>query len=178
MKALYAGSFAPITLGHLDVIEAASQDFEKLFVVIMANPSKNFSNEATAMHIKLLNNVIEQLGASNVVAKDRIKLSQSDKPELTVDIAGELDANILIRGVRTVTNMVEEMELAWNNRTLNPKIRTVWYPVKQGHAHISSSAVRTILTHHMTNDQCCNRLKFYLPRNIIKATVESRAIWR
>jgi len=106
---------------------------------------------------------------------------------LTANVAYDLNANVLIRGVKGVTNFDEEMQLAFNNQLLNDKIHTVWYPVNQEHWHVSSTAVREILRCtdfiHLENynydlkEYLKEKLKNYLPEEIIDTVIQNEQLY-
>lgn len=132
--ALYVGSFDPVTLGHLDVLRSASEVFENVIIAIADNPDKRslFSIEDRKHMIELS---IEDL--SNVEV--------DSFSGLTVEYAKSKGVNVLIRGLRSVTDFEFEKELAQNNGVLAPEIKTVFFMTNPEHSYISSSAVREIL---------------------------------
>ena len=133
MKAIYPGSFDPITYGHVDIIERASEVFDELVIVIMQNDDKNalFSEEERAelcrkstAHLK---NVSVMIGNG-----------------LTVDFAKKIGATILVRGIRAVTDYEYEMQLATANMALNSDIHTVFLVAQPQFSFLSSSTAKTI----------------------------------
>jgi len=177
--ALYAGSFDPITLGHLDIIKQAAQDFNELYVVLMENSSK--TQKRVDERKEWLHKVINSLKFNHVYCSTIF----FGKNILTVDVAKAFDASILIRGIRNVTNMEEELQLSFNNAILDPGIHTVWYPVSQQYAHVSSTAIRSIL--QCTKDCDYNsqnvvkgirrRLSHYLPEVIIDDIIQNKELY-
>jgi pantetheine-phosphate adenylyltransferase len=177
--AVYAGSFDPITLGHMDIITKAADDFDTVNVVVMRNPNKKATRSAE-FRADLIEKSISNLyyAGKNVFAI----YSYFDDNCLTANVAYKLSANVLIRGVKGVTNLEEEMQLAFNNQLLNDKIHTVWYPVNQEHWHVSSSAVREILRctdwlYQDTNKYLEEKLKHYLPHEIIETVIKNRQLF-
>ncbi len=132
--ALYVGSFDPVTLGHLDVLRSASEVFENVIIAIADNPDKRslFSIEDRKHMIELS---IEDLS----------KVEVDSFSGLTVEYAKSKGVNVLIRGLRSVTDFEFEKELAQNNGVLAPEIKTVFFMTNPEHSYISSSAVREIL---------------------------------
>ena len=133
MIALYPGSFDPVTYGHLDIIERASQLFDKLIIVIMENDEKKpaFSSshrkELLEKCISHLPNVSVKVGSG-----------------LTVDFAREHNCQVLIRGVRAVSDYEYEMQLATANMTLQPDIETIFLLARPQYSFLSSSTAKTI----------------------------------
>lgn len=163
-KCLYAGSFDPITLGHLDVILQAAQDFDLVQIALMSNPAKT-NQKRVELNQELIQDVINDLYSKEIY---NIVLLDPDKTRgrLLVDVAKENETKVLIRGIKGVTSLDEEMLLNFNNRKL-ADVRTVWYPVLQENYHVSSTAVRQIIQMSDKND-LLKLLKVYLPENIVK----------
>lgn len=130
--ALYAGSFDPITNGHLDVIRQGLKLADHLIVAIGIHPGKKplFSFEARAELIK----------AS--VADDRIEVVSFDG--LVVDLAKAHNAGIMVRGLRDGTDFDYEMKMAGTNLALASEIQTVFVPASPGVGHITGTLVRQI----------------------------------
>ena len=133
MIASYPGSFDPVTYGHLDIIERASQLFDKLIIVIMENDEKKpaFSS---SQRKELLEKCISHL--PNV----SVKVGSG----LTVDFAREHNCQVLIRGVRAVSDYEYEMQLATANMTLQPTIETIFLLARPQYSFLSSSTAKTI----------------------------------
>lgn len=133
MVCLYPGSFDPVTLGHMDMIRRASMLFEKVYVGILHNPDKQgcFSVEER-MH--MLRESCAGFANVKVVAY----------AGLTVDLAKQLQARVLLRGVRGNSDLESEMTLYRVNSALEPEIETVFLPAAKGMEDISSSIVRQL----------------------------------
>lgn len=133
IKALYPGSFDPITNGHLDVIERASKLFDTLEVVIMNNPNKKttFSVEE---RLDMLHRVITRF--PNVTC--------SAQEGLTVDYAKRVGAEVLVRGIRAVMDYEYELQQATANMVLSPTIETVFLLTRPKYSFLSSSVVKQI----------------------------------
>jgi pantetheine-phosphate adenylyltransferase len=133
--AVYPGCFDPITLGHIDIIERASKLFDSLHIVIAENLQKSsmFSAEErldmTINSIKHLDNV-------------EVKIYGS----LLVDYAKDVGANAIVRGIRTVSDVDYEFQLAYFNRKLAPQIITIFLAPSNEYTYISSSSIRELIT--------------------------------
>lgn len=130
---VYPGSFDPVTLGHVDLIERASKLFPNLVVAVLNNPEKKgtFSVEKrmamlTKACVHLPNVRIDSFGG------------------LLVDYMHKLDAEIVLRGLRAVTDFESEFQMAQINRQIAPGIETLFLMTSPHYAYISSSAVRQI----------------------------------
>ena len=130
---VYPGSFDPVTLGHVDLIERASVLFPELVVAVLNNPDKRgkFSVEQRMDMLRracahLTNVRIDSFGG------------------LLVDYMRKLDAGIVLRGLRAVTDFENEFQMAQVNRQIAPEIETLFLMTSPNYAYISSSAVRQI----------------------------------
>jgi pantetheine-phosphate adenylyltransferase len=136
---LYAGSFDPITNGHIDIIKRSMQFCRQLVVAIGVNPGKKtmFSEEE---RLQMINQVItkelEFLTSTNVHA---IVFSG-----LMVNLAREKGATVMVRGIRSVSDFEYEINLANVNKVLAPGVETVFLPTRPEMAVVSSSAVKEI----------------------------------
>ena len=130
---VYPGSFDPVTVGHLDLIERASSLFDQVVVAVLHNPAKTgcFTVEE---RIRLLQKACGHL--SNVTF-DRFD-------GLLVDYMHERGAQVVLRGVRGSKDFDSEMVMAQLNHQLAPDVETLFMATRPEHAHISSSAVREI----------------------------------
>ncbi|MBO6273527.1 pantetheine-phosphate adenylyltransferase [bacterium] len=132
--AIYAGSFDPITLGHIDVLKNGAKMFDKVIIAVADNPNKKcmFSVEE---RIKFIKNSIKDIPNAEV---DSFK-------GLTVEYAKKKNADILLRGLRTTADFEFETQLSQNNRAICEDIKTVFLITKPEYSFISSSAVKEIL---------------------------------
>lgn len=135
--ALYAGSFDPLTNGHLDVIRQGLTLADKLVVAIGVHPGKvpMFSFEERAA-------LIEKSVASLTVARGRVSVVSFNG--LVVDAAKDLGASIMVRGLRNTTDFDFEMPMAGMNSAMAPHIQTVFVPASPGSGHITGTLVRQI----------------------------------
>lgn len=131
--AVYAGTFDPITCGHVDLIERATRVFEKIIVAIAASPKKQplFS---LAERVQLTADVLRVYANVQVLGFD----------SLLLDFAKAHQANVVLRGLRTVTDFDYEFQLASMNRHLNPTIESIFMMPAENYMSISSSLVREI----------------------------------
>ena len=131
--AIYPGSFDPITNGHLDVLERASKIFKKVIIAVLVNPNKN-SFLSTETKVALIKESVSHL---NNVEVDSFM-------GLTVEYAKAKNANVLIRGLRAVSDFEYEMQMAQINQNLGPQLDTIFLITKVENNFVSSSIVKEI----------------------------------
>lgn len=133
ITAIYPGTFDPITNGHSDLIERASRLFEKVIVAIAASPKKTplFPVEE---RIAMAQEVLAGMGNVEVQGFD----------SLLVDFVKQCDAQVILRGLRAVSDFEYEFQLAGMNRRLAPEIETVFLTPAENYAYISSSLVKEV----------------------------------
>ena len=136
MKACYPGSFDPITLGHLDVIERAAKLFDEVIVLINHNPRKNCS-----FTIEERKSMIER-SISSLPCHSKIKVMVGQG--LTVKFAEQIGVDAIVRGIRAVSDYEYELTQATANMMLNGKIETVFLIARPEYSFLSSSAVKEI----------------------------------
>jgi pantetheine-phosphate adenylyltransferase len=131
--AIYPGSFDPITLGHLDIIERAARLFDKVMVIISCNPNKQplFSLEKRLQQIEECTQNLPNIEIDSFVG-------------LTVDYAKLKNAGVLIRGLRAVSDFERELQMAHTNKTLWGEIETVFLATSNEYSFLSSSMVKEI----------------------------------
>ena len=134
---IYPGSFDPITFGHIDIIERASKMFDKLYVLVSFNSAKNafFTPDE---RVEIIKEVIKPIKNVEVISSNK----------LTVEVAKELEATALIRGLRAVTDFEYELQMASTNRTLNNNIETVFLMTNTQYSYLSSHLVKEIFALH------------------------------
>lgn len=133
LTVLYPGTFDPITNGHTDLIHRAARLFDKVIVAVAANPGKQpaFSLEE---RVNLARTVLAGLSNVEVCGFNN----------LLADFVKEKDANVILRGLRAVSDFEHEFQLASMNRHLAPEVETVFMTPAEQYTYISSSLVREI----------------------------------
>ena len=133
MRALYPGSFDPLTLGHLDLIERGAQLFDGVVVAVLRNPSKNpcFSVEERLEQIR---RATAHLPSVEVAAFDG----------LTVAFAQQCGAGVILRGLRALSDFEYELQIAHTNKSLAPRLETLFLATATAHSFLSSSVVKEV----------------------------------
>lgn len=151
--AVYTGSFDPITLGHLNVIQRSARLVDRLIVGIGINTEKTslFSPEE---RVSLVTQATAHIPNVEVKAFDG----------LAVEFVRKCDARVMIRGVRPLTDLAGEFTMMMANRHLDPGIETVFLMADEEFVHVSSSLIKQIT--HLANDEMLSR---FVPREIIPA---------
>jgi pantetheine-phosphate adenylyltransferase len=135
-RAIYPGSFDPITLGHLDVARRAAWLFDEVIVAVYEGQEKPGALFTTAERIALAREVAASLPAPNI----RVDSFSG----LTVAYARAQDAGVIVRGLRAVSDFEYEFKLAHMNDHLAPEIEVVCLMTASGHSFISSSLIREV----------------------------------
>ena len=135
--AVYPGSFDPITNGHLDIIERATNVFERLIVAVLANPRKAPLLDVET-RIRVIHGALGDAGAP----VGRIEVVAFDG--LTVELCTARGAGAIVRGLRAISDFEIELQLAHNNRVLAPGVDTVFFMTSVANGYVSSSLVREI----------------------------------
>lgn len=131
--AVYPGSFDPVTLGHMDIIRRAAKQYDRLIVAVLNNLSKKplFSVEERA---------------------ELLRQATADLPNVEVDVFRDLlvnyvdqkKAQVVVRGVRSVTDFEYELQIATTNRKLNENVETIFMMTNPIYSYLSSSVVKEI----------------------------------
>jgi len=139
-RAIYPGSFDPLTLGHLDIVERALQVFDDVVVAVLLNPRKSplFGEEERVAIIREA--VAGRLGG------DAPRVSVASFDGLTVDFARRAGAGFIVRGLRAVSDFESELQMAHTNRKMSAEIDTVFFMTALEHSYLSSSLVKEIAT--------------------------------
>lgn len=137
-SAIYPGSFDPMTLGHLDVIQRASKMFDQLTVSVLDNKAKN-----------ALFSVEERVSILKEATKDLPNVTVDSFSGLLVDYAKQKDIHVSVRGLRAVTDFEYELQIAQTNRKLSEgSLDTVFLTTSLEYAYLSSSSVKEIAAFH------------------------------
>lgn len=131
--AVYPGSFDPVTLGHMDIIHRAAKQYDRLIVAVLNNLSK-----------KPLFTVEERA--------ELLRQATSDMPNVEVDVFRDLlvnyveqkQAQVVVRGIRSVTDFEYELQIATTNRKLNENVETIFMMTNPLYSYLSSSVVKEI----------------------------------
>ncbi|MBU5278596.1 pantetheine-phosphate adenylyltransferase [Ligilactobacillus animalis] len=134
MKAIFPGSFDPVTNGHLDIIKRSAAIFDEVFVVVLTNTAKKPMFSANERQ-SFIQKATEKIPNVKVLAKEA---------DLTVNVAQELDAQIIIRSVRNTHDLEFEQNIAAMNKELAPKIETLILLTDPKYAFLSSTLVKEV----------------------------------
>ena len=136
IKAIYPGTFDPITAGHEDLVKRASNIFESVIVAVAYKTQKStlFSFED---RFDMCQEVLKKYTNVKVIKLDK----------LTVDHANELGAKVMLRGLRAVSDFEYEVQLSNLNRAMNPKIESIFLSPDEKYSFISSSIIKDIANH-------------------------------
>ena len=131
--AVFTGTFDPLTLGHLDVIGRGRMLFDHLVVAIGINPNK-----------KSLFTIDERVALAEMVVKPYPNVSVEAFEELTVQFVRRIGARIILRGLRTLSDMEYEFGMTLTNHRLDPTIETVFLMADGEYSHVSSSLIKQV----------------------------------
>ena len=133
LRAIYPGSFDPVTLGHLDIIQRSAQIVDELIVGVLKNNAKTplFSLE-------------ERVKMISVVTKDMKNVKILPFEGLLVDFAKQMEANVIIRGLRAITDFEYELQMSQTNHKLSPEIETLFLTTNVEYSFLSSTTVKEI----------------------------------
>jgi len=133
-RAIYPGSFDPLTFGHIDIIERSVRLFDTVVVALLTNPQKT-----------PLFTVEERVEIMHAILKPRFPTVEIDVFHgLLVDYATHKNANAIVRGIRAVTDFEYEFQMALMNRRLAPTIETVFMMPAENYSYLSSKLVKEI----------------------------------
>ncbi|MFO0669552.1 MAG: pantetheine-phosphate adenylyltransferase [Polyangiaceae bacterium] len=134
--AVYAGSFDPVTFGHLDLIERASMLFSDVVVAIGVHPTRN-----------PLFRIEERLELVRKVSAPFTNVRVDSFDGLLIEYCRQIGARVIVRGLRVATDFEYELQIAHANADLCPEVDTVFLPTRTVHGFISASLVREIASH-------------------------------
>lgn len=150
--AVYPGSFDPFTYGHLDIATRAAKMFDTVHIVVVHNPAKN-PRLTASQRVELINDILEGKTGNFVVS--------SLESGLLVDYCKSLNADALVKGVRTNVDLDYELPMAQVNRDLSG-IETIFVPADPTHGFVSSSLVKQVFD--LGGD-----ISKYVPNEVVKA---------
>ena len=152
--AVYPGSFDPVTLGHLDIIERSSKMVDKLIVGVLNNSAKDplFS---VAERVTMLKNVTAHLSNVEVTSFDG----------LLVDFAVQCHAQTVVRGLRAITDFEYELQMSQTNRIMCPELDTMFLTTDLKYAYLSSSTVREVARYH-------GNISAFVPPSVLPRVLE------
>ena len=132
--AVYPGTFDPPTNGHIDIVQRSLQIFDKVYVAVTLNPDKSplFSFEER-----------KRFFADALAGSDNLEFVGFEK-QLLVDFARDLGVNVIVRGIRAVSDFDYEFQMTLMNRQLNDQIETVFLMPSEQYSFLSSSLVREV----------------------------------
>ena len=130
-RAIYPGSFDPMTFGHLDIIERSSKLVDELVVGVLNNSAKNS-----------LFSVDERVSMIREMTKDLPNVTVGSFDGLLVDYMNEIDASIIVRGLRAVTDFEYELQIAQTNHVQNENIETIFLTTNLNYSYLSSTIVK------------------------------------
>jgi pantetheine-phosphate adenylyltransferase len=156
--AIYPGSFDPVTLGHEDIVRRGAELFDELTVAIGINPEKSplFTPEE---RLELLKEVVADL--------PNVKVTSFSG--LTVDYARSVGATVMLRGLRTVSDMDAEFTMALANHVLAPDVETVFLMAAERYSHISSTHIRQIAM--LAKEAGRQHLSQFVPEPVIERLI-------
>lgn len=133
IRAIYPGSFDPVTLGHLDIIKRASQTVTELIVGVLSNGGKNplFTTE-------------ERVEMLKEVTKDIPNVKVMSYSGLLVNAAKQTESTLIVRGLRAISDFDYELQMAQTNRKLNPDVETMFLATSLEYAYLSSTTVKEV----------------------------------
>ena len=131
--AVYPGSFDPITFGHLDIVQRASEVFDKVIIGVLKNQTKNplFSLE-------------ERVDMIEKVTSDIPNVEVVSFGGLLVDFCKQVGADVVVRGLRAVSDFEYDLMMAQTNKELNPNLETMFFATSARYSFLSSSTVREL----------------------------------
>lgn len=133
--ALYPGSFDPVTHGHLDIAQRAAALFDEVVIAVYATPDKKRVLFTTEERLELVGEAIKDLPNIRVMSYSG----------LTVEVAREINAQVIIRGLRMVSDFEREFEMALMNKKLAPDIELVTLMSSLEHQFVSSSLLKEVV---------------------------------
>ena len=137
LRAIYPGSFDPVTNGHLDVIRRSSKMVDELIVGVLNNNAKMplFSVEE---RVRMLEEVTKDIPNVRIYPFDG----------LLIDVAAKMEAGVVIRGLRAITDFEYELQMSQTNHKLNPDVETIFLTTSIEYSYLSSTTVKEIASYN------------------------------
>ena len=151
-RAIYPGSFDPVTFGHIDMIERSAKIVDELVVAILVNSAKNplFSVEERVSMLREITGHVPNIKITSFHG-------------LLIDYARKVDASIIVRGLRAVTDFEYELQIAQTNRIGDDRVDTVFLTTSLEYAYLSSTIVKEVASYggdisHFVPEQLIDRI--------------------
>lgn len=132
-RVVYPGSFDPITNGHLDIIKRASEIFDEVVVAVLVNPDK-----------KGLFDINDRVNLIEKTTSDIANVRVESFTGLLIDFMNKVEANIIVKGLRAISDFEYEFQMALLNTKLDSNIETVFLMTSEKYSYISSSSIKQI----------------------------------
>ncbi len=133
MKVLYPGSFDPLTFGHLDLIKRAIDSFGEVIIAVLENPTKK-STFSVNRRLEQIKQATFQLNQIEIISYKG----------LTVDCAKKFEVDLILRGLRAMSDFEYELQIAHTNRSIDDSIETIFLATEAHHSFLSSSVVKEV----------------------------------
>ena len=133
MKALYPGSFDPLTYGHLDIVKRGCDLFEEVIIAVLENPSKH-STFALDRRLEQISDATKKVQGVKIVTFKG----------LTVSCAKKYNVDLILRGLRAMSDFEYELQIAHTNRSLDDQFETIFLATDTHHSFLSSSLVKEV----------------------------------
>ena len=137
MKAVYPGSFDPVTFGHLDIIQRAAKVVDELIIGVIVNKAKKSPLCTLEERVSMLKEATKEYPNVTVKMFDG----------MTIDFARENEARLIIRGLRAVTDFESEMQIAQTNHSLDSNIDTMFFTTSLEYSFLSSTVVKEVASY-------------------------------
>ncbi len=136
-RAIYPGSFDPVTNGHLDIIQRGCKLFDEIIVAVLINPDKT-AFFTVRERCEILTEVLQDIDRSDC------HVTVESFAGLMVEYASERNANAIVRGIRAISDYEYELQMALMNRRLQPRLETVFMMPAEEYSYVSSRLVKEV----------------------------------
>ena len=143
MVALIPGSFDPITMGHIDIIERAAAKFDRVIVAVMNNDSAKHDSTLSSKNYTF--EMEERLYFVRVSLAHIQNVEVVSSTGMLIDLFDEVGADVIVKGVRNGEDLEYEMKHAKWNKAHNPRVETLFLPAEERFSSVSSTMVRTLM---------------------------------